>query len=354
MIRLIRPVVVLVFVLASAGFCGDWNPRLAAEYLDSRQREWFAWPVAKAPGGTCLSCHTGMTYLFARPALRRALGESRPTPYETGLLDALRARVDKKEARELFPAFAKEPTASQAVGVESILSALFLASDDAGRQAFDRMWSLQNQDGKTKGAWAWFSLKLDPWEMPDSQFYGAALAVLATGTAPAEYRNGPEIREKVASLTAYLRREQQAQPLHNRLMLLWASTALRETLPENLRQSIINEAWRTQQADGGWTIESLGPWDKHAAAPGSTGSNAYATGFVAFVLEKAMGARADARLARALEWLKSHQDRRFGYWAAESMNKVYEPDSMEVKFMRDAATSFAALALIEAGDSAQE
>src|SRR5260370_34343766 len=190
--------IAVVAVAVLPGLCGDWSPRLAAEYLDSRQKEWFAWPAAKAPGGTCLSCHTGMTYLFARPALRRALGESRPTSYETGLLDALRARVDKKEAKELFPAFAKEPVASQAVGVESILSALFLATDDAGRQAFERMWSLQNQDGKAKGAWAWFSLKLDPWEMPDSQFFGASLAALATGTTPAQYRNRPQIREKIA------------------------------------------------------------------------------------------------------------------------------------------------------------
>src|ERR1700736_4168378 len=125
-----------IFVMAIAPvFCADWNPRLAAEYLDSRQKEWFSWPAAKAPGGACLSCHTGMTYLFVRPALRRALGESRPTPYETGLLNALRARIDKKEAKELFPAFAKEPAASQAVGVEAILSALFLARDEAGRQA---------------------------------------------------------------------------------------------------------------------------------------------------------------------------------------------------------------------------
>ena len=121
----------LIFVLAALPvFCSDWNPRLAAEYLDSRQKEWFAWPAAKAPGGTCFSCHTQMTYLLARPALRQALGETGATTFETALLDGLRARVDKKIAKEIFPAFTKEPLASQALGVESILSALFLASHD--------------------------------------------------------------------------------------------------------------------------------------------------------------------------------------------------------------------------------
>jgi squalene-hopene/tetraprenyl-beta-curcumene cyclase len=220
----IRSLIVLIMGASSLpSFGGDWNPRLAAEYLDTREKEWFEWPAAQAPGGPCLSCHTGMTYLFARPALRRLLGESRPTPYETGLLDALRARVDKTEPTEVLPAFPREPLASQALGVESILSALFLASYDADgkmsaatERAFNRMWSLQKRDGKANGAWAWFSLKLDPWEMPESQFFGAAVALLATGTAPADYRRRPEVREKLDALTTYLRREQQAQPLHNR------------------------------------------------------------------------------------------------------------------------------------------
>ena len=45
----------------------------AAQYLDARQQAWFEWKPAIASGrGPCLSCHTGMTYLLARPALREA------------------------------------------------------------------------------------------------------------------------------------------------------------------------------------------------------------------------------------------------------------------------------------------
>jgi squalene-hopene/tetraprenyl-beta-curcumene cyclase len=307
--------------------------------MDSRQKDWFGWPAAAAPGGPCVSCHTGMTYLLARPALRRALGESERNSYETGLLAGMRARMEKKEA---VPG--SKPVSPQAAGVEAVLSALFLADEPA----LDRMWSLQIRDGEAKGAWPWFSLKLDPWEMPDSQFYGAALAALATGSAPAEYRGLPEIHERVAALIEYLRREQSSQPLHNRVILLWASTKLPEALPEPMRRSIIEEVWKKQQEDGGWTIASLGPWKEHATAPPSTGSNAYATGLVAFVLEKAVVPRTNAKLTRALDWLRSHQDRQSGYWSADSMNKKYEPGSMQAGFMRDAATAFATLALLGA------
>src|SRR5216684_4268311 len=92
-----------VVLAAAPCYCGDWSPRLAADYLDSRQKEWFAWPAAKSAGGPCVSCHTGVTYLLVRPGLRRALGESGPTSYEKGLVDGLRSRVEKKTASELSP-----------------------------------------------------------------------------------------------------------------------------------------------------------------------------------------------------------------------------------------------------------
>lgn len=335
---------------ALPALCGDWNPRLAADYLDAQQKAWFAWKPAQATGGPCFSCHTGMTYLLARPALRRALGEKEPTQYETGLMDALRARVDKKTGKEIFAGFSREPVASQALGVEAVFAALFLSSDGA----FDRLWSLQSHDEKTSGAWSWFSLDLDPWEMPESRFYGATLAALAAGSAPAQYQNKLEVRENVESLAAYLRREQASQPLHNRLMLLWASSKLPTAMPASVRQPLLDEIKKAQREDGGWTIASLGPWKERTAAPASTGSNAYATAFTAFALQRAGMASSDPTLARALTWLKTHQDPKTGYWEAQSMNKVRDPASIPAGFMRDAATAFASLALIEAGGASVE
>ena len=94
-------------------------------------------------------------------------------------------------------------------------------------------------------------------------------------------------------------------------------------------------------------MESLGPFTVHEAAPPSSGTNSYATGLVAFVLRKAGVAGSDPKMKRALEWLRAHQDAASGSWEAGSMNKRFEPDSMQIRFMRDAATAFASMALLE-------
>ena len=78
---------------------------------------------------------------------------------------------------------------------------------------------------------------------------------------------------------------------------------------------MVNELAGKQQADGGWTLDSLGPWSKHADAPPAEGSNAYATGLVAFVLERAGVSAANPNLGGALQWLRAHQDK-LGFWEA--------------------------------------
>jgi squalene-hopene/tetraprenyl-beta-curcumene cyclase len=210
----------------------------------------------------------------------------------------------------------------------------------------DRLWSLQVRDGESSGAWEWFSLELDPWEMPESRFYGAALAALAAGYAPSEYRKLPEVREHIAALAGYLHRELPLQPLHNRLILLWAASRWKEALPDSERKPLIDEIKQKQEADGGWSLNSLGPWKHREGAPLPAGSNSYATGLTAFVLQRAGVAPSDSRLKRALEWLEAHQDRESGSWPAESMNKRYKAGSMQAGFMSAAATAFASLALL--------
>ena len=96
-------------------------------------------------------------------------------------------------------------------------------------------------------------------------------------------------------------------------------------------------------------MDSLGPFQVHAKAPRQDGSNGYATAFVTYVLQQSEGDRKNPKLGQALGWLRSHQDPESGYWAAESMNRQYPAGSMESGFMRDAATAFASLALLESG-----
>ncbi len=354
----LAPIAMFLALSSLPAFCADWNPALAAQYLDSREKAWFAWPPATASGVPCVSCHSSLPYLLARPALRQALGENSPTLYEDVLLDGVRATVFKKEAKTFSPDL-KGPAADRVFGAQAVLAALLLATDDAprgrlsaeGEEAFQRMWSVQIQAGDAKGAWYWSEFNLDPWETPESAFYGAALGALATGTAPAGYQSRPDIRGNVSSLTAYLRGTQKTQPLHNRLILLWASAKLRDLLPESERQSILDEVRRKQAPDGGWTMESLGAWKKRPGAPPATGSSSYATGLVAYTLQQAGVRPSDPSVASALNWLRAHQDRQSGYWAAESMNHRYEEGSMPALFMRDAATGYATLALLSGGQA---
>lgn len=331
--------------------CGDWNPRLSAQYLDSRQKAWFEWRAAAVPGGPCVSCHTGLTYLQARPALRQVLGESKPTSYETGLLNGLKARLEKQEPGGMFPTFVKEPLASQAAAVEAILAAVLLASEPESIKALDRMWSLQVKEGKAKGAWVWFSLGLSPWECSESTFYGATLAAQALAAAPAEYSNRPDVGEHAAVLFAYLRREFVAQPLHNRLTLLWTAGNRHRADLEPMRQLAIEEVWRKQRPDGSWSIDSLGPWTSHARVSEGSQADSYATALAVLALQQTGTTRSDPRLNRALTWLRAHQDPESGSWAADSMNKTYPPASNQTQFMRDAATAYAVLALLDTRNS---
>jgi len=330
---------VTILVATTSTLSADWSPEAAARYLDGRQKEWFSWKPAMSADGPCVSCHTGMTYLLARPALRRRLKESQPTMYEVGLLDRLRTKVGEKPAGALQ-------------GVETIFSAMFLSREDAMKtmsvhtqKAFDQLWTLQGSEGASKGGWRWYAANLDPWENAESGRYGAALAAVALTQTPAEYRNTANVREHAAALDAYLTDAVTSRRLHDRLALLLA----RSFISESLRQSIATDALAKQQPDGGWTIESLGPWTTHADAPPSSGSNAYATAFTTVALLRGGVTASDPKLANALTWLQSHQDATTGAWAAMSMNKKYPDGSMESRFMQDAATAFASLALIEAG-----
>jgi squalene-hopene/tetraprenyl-beta-curcumene cyclase len=322
-------------VTALAPRAEKWDPALAARYLDARQEAWFAWPRAASPDGPCISCHTGMPYLLARPALRKLLHESAPTMYETGL----RHRLDLRAGKEQVDGLQRTNT---------IFEAMFVTDENKQRQAFEQLWALQKTDGPLKGAWQWFAADLDPWETPLQVPYGAALGALAIGSAPASIRETPDAQARIRSLVAYLNDDLANRPLHARLAMLWASTKLPQVMDESTRRATIDEILGKQQADGGWTLESLGPWTDHPAAPPSLtpgASHPYATALTAYVLKLAGGRAARKQTERALDWLRQHQDHQTGAWPAVSMNKKYPAGSMEEKFLQDAATAFAVLAL---------
>jgi len=333
-----------------------WSEKAAAAYLDGRLVWWMNWPSAARDHQTfCVSCHTTVPYAMSRPALRSALAEQDPSPIERRLLENVTKRVRMwKEVEPFYPDKTRGiPKTAESRGTESILNALILAGYDAHtnnlspdtRLAFENMWEQQLKTGKAKGAWSWLQFHNAPWE-GDSQYYGATLAAIAVGTAPDSYRSGPGIQDGLNLVREYLVRERASQILINRLMLLWASTKLHGLLTPAQQTSIVDEALSKQQADGGFSLSSfVGTWKRADHTPLETKSDGYTTGIVTLVLQHAGIGRDQPQLKRGLAWLMLNQDQTEGRWLAYSLNKQRDLTSDIGRFMSDAATAYAVLAL---------
>ncbi len=134
-------------------------------------------------------------------------------------------------------------------------------------------------------------------------------------------------------------------------MLLWASSELPDLLTRDQQQSIIADLVRLQNSDGGWTLASLGRWEPREGFSPELRSDGYATGLIAFALQKAGVSLAHQNLSEALKWLVQNQDPISGHWPASSLNRERDPSSDRGLMMADAATAFAVLALTEADRS---
>ena len=334
---------------------GVWNSKSAAVYLDQRLSWWITWKNAERDHGTfCISCHTALPYALGRPALRAVLREQGPSANERRLLENVTKRV--RLWAEVLPFYSDEkngaPKTAEARGTEAVLNALILTSYEAGNTklsddaglALDNMWALQLKSGQEKGAWIWLNFHNEPWEADDSQFWGATLAALATGNTPEDYRSGKV--SELRLLTEYLQQEERTQPLLNRLFLLWASTKIPDLLAAKQQRSIIDEVLGKQQEDGGWSTSSLmaATWKRRDGTPLEKKSDGYATGLVSFVLQRA-GLSTRSELKQALAWLVKNQNKAEGPWPATSLNKERDPASDPGRFMSDAATAYAVLAL---------
>ena len=333
----------------------DFDARGAASYLDARITWWRGWPTARRDHGTsCVSCHTALPFALARPALRNALGETQASEGERKVLDDVVMRV--RMWREVEPFYPDQtnglPKSSESRGTESVLNALILSRRDAAggtlsddtRQAFANMWALQFRSGDLKGAWAWLNFKLEPWESTGSAFFGATLAAIAVGDAPGGYAADSAIRARVDALRAFLQRNADTTHLFNRAMALWASGELSGVLTTAQRQSIVDALFAAQRADGGWAMASLGPWKRRDATPLDSASDGYATALAAIALQRAGVSRDETHVHGGITWLIQHQTATGG-WSAASVNKSRDPASDVGKFMADAATAYAIIAL---------
>ncbi len=333
-----------------------WSPKAAAAYLDQRSSWWMSWPKSARDHETfCISCHTAAPYALGRSALHEALHEPSASPNEQKILDNVVKRV--RLWKEVEPFYADQtsglPKTSESRGTESILDALILAWNDAptgklsadARLALDNMWALQLKSGDMKGSWAWLQFHNAPWE-GDSQYYGTTLAAIAIGSAPGNYKSEPGIQSGLKMLNAWLVKGMDAQTPLDRVVLLWASAKLPGLLTEAQQKIIIEQTLAKQQEDGGFSTSSMIPsWKRKDNTPVDSRSDGYATGLIAFALEQTDAPQAQTALKRALAWLSRSQNPGDGRWAAYSLNKQRELESDAGRFMSDAATAYAVLAL---------
>ena len=327
----------------------------------------MAWPSATRDQGTfCVSCHTVVPYVLARRALRSALAERGPSDAERKIVENVAERVRQwKGIGPYYTGGYENAKPAESRGTEAILNALILAINDEPngkltditRIAFNNMWAMQLREGDAKGAWPWLDFGLQPWEAKDSQYYGAALAALAIGIAPEDYRSSSDIQERIRSLISYLNRESPQQSLINRAALLWASTKLPGLLNSDQQKSIVRDLVKAQKADGGWELPSnawpegwsirstvrkrlRSDWTRQ-----SVESDGYATGLITLVLEEMGMSRQSPTVNRALVWLARNQSPEDGSWYSSSLKKHRTSSSTIGYFMRDAATAYAVLAL---------
>jgi len=370
----------LLFVTLAAGEAGNeeiagppWSPQAAANYLDGRAEWWLKWSgAARGQGTACASCHTSTPIALALPALGKQLGETASGVIETGLIDNFKKRVENWEKIEAGSESGKEPFRAfysdkelESLGTESVLNALILVNHDVRRakgvlsavtrKALGNLWEQQQENG----AWLWLDQGLNPWEK-DGEYYGAALAAVAVGSAGKSYYEQAELQSKLSALKGYLKTQYVSQPLHHRVLGLWATCKLPGVLTDEDKQKLIEELLNIQEADGGWSLPALGrnrsrgsllsmlnanKWKSHGVYPTGVVSDGYATGLVVLVLKAAGVAADNPKLQKAIRWLVANQKE--GAWPANYLNKQRDPRENRGKFMRDAATAFAIMALTE-------
>ena len=290
----------------------------AAHFLDSASLDWQqSWQ--------CFTCHTNVSYLIARPSISA---------------DAPAHREVRKYAEELIGLRWEEVGPRFDAEVVAIAAALAL-NDSATtkklhpltRTALDRMWTVQRPEGD----WKW-PIRCGWPPMEADEHYGVTLAAIATGAAPNDYAKSPAAQAGLAKIRTFLQKN-PPENLHQRAMILWASTYVDGLMSPAEREACIKDLLAAERPTGGWAFSRLFPWTRaDGKEQDLETSDGYGTGFVIFVLRKAGVPTSEPAIARGVTWLKTHQ-RASGRWFTRSLNKDNE------HFISHAGSAYAVMAL---------
>ncbi|MBX9622530.1 MAG: terpene cyclase/mutase family protein [Gemmataceae bacterium] len=297
-----------------------YSPAKAAAYLDGVGVGW-----TRDRG--CVTCHTNLPYLLARPALPGDAGYSEVRAFFEGEAAGwAKGEKPRGDAYVVATAFGLAFSDARTTG----------KLHPATRAALDRMW----QGQKPSGEWNWLKCDWPPMEHDD--YYGATVAALAAGVAPEGNAKTDAAKAGIEKLKAYFR-QTPAPDLHHKTMLLWASTAVDGLLTADERAAVVAELEAKQRTDGGWSLSSLGDYKRRdgSANDPAAPSDGYATGFVVYVLRQAGAKADDPAVVKGQTWLKANQ-RESGRWFTRSLNNDKK------HFITNAGTAFAVLAVEEA------
>lgn len=309
-------------------FAKPFSYAKAGEYLDGVGVNWTR-------DRNCITCHTNMPYLTARPLLKGDAGWKEVRKYLEGdVASWSRGGKPKGDAYVVATAFALAFNDAQQTGT----------LHDATRAALDRMWTVQRPTGE----WNWLKCAWPPLEHDD--YYGAVLAALAVGYAPGEYAASEKAKAGIEKLKAYLKKT-PAPDLHHAAALLWASTKLDGLLTPEEQKKTIAALKARQREDGGWSLPSLGEYtrrdEKQTPNDPNAESDGYGTGFITYVLLRAGEKPTSAAVANGVKWMKANQ-RASGRWYTRSLNND------KAHYIANAGTAFCVLALSEAGEKVNE
>lgn len=297
----------------------SYSLALANQFMDKAARDWTS-------SRKCFACHTNYVYLISKPMSSSDAPDESHREVRSELEKMVDERWEKSGPRW---------------DAEVVMTAAVLAMNDAAttgklhattRKALDRMWTVQREDG----GFNWLKCGWPPMESDDD--YGIAIAALATGAAPENYRETPAAQAGLAKLSAYLAKN-PAPTLHHQAMLLWPESYGVKLLSAEARQQTLDKLVSLQKPDGGWNSATLGNWKRaDGSSQDEESSDGYATGLVIFLLRQTGTAATDEHVVKGVAWLKSNQ-RASGRWHTRSLNK----DSQH--FLSHAGTAFSIMAL---------
>ncbi len=300
----------------------------AGEYLDGVGVNWTR-------DRDCITCHTNMPYLTARPLLKGAAGWKEVRKYlEDDVKSWSNGGKPQGTAYVVATAFALSFNDAQQTGT----------LHPATRTALDRMFD----PSRRASEWQWLKCEWPPLEHDD--YYGATLAALAIGYAPSDYAKTAKAKAGIAKLKAYFKKVPPPD-LHHTAMLLWASTKLDGLMTAAERNRAVASLKAKQRKDGGWALPSLGDYERRdedtPTNDPKANSDGYGTGFITYVLLQAGAKPTDAEIVNAVKWLKANQ-RASGRWFTRSLN------TDKAHYISNAGTAFAVLALLAAGEKVNE